>query len=122
MLLKKNFYTIESFTKDEGIANITIAINGAHEIFDGHFPGQPVVPGVCMTQMVKEFLEKAIERDTKLVKADNLKFLSIINPAEYNIANIEVKYKLNEGAIDVNATITNSTATCFKMKAQFMPL
>ncbi|QEC69453.1 3-hydroxyacyl-ACP dehydratase [Panacibacter ginsenosidivorans] len=122
MLLENNFYTIESFANEEGIAKATIAINASHKIFEGHFPGAPVVPGVCMMQIIKEFLEKALAGETRLSKADHLKFLAIINPAENNIANIEVKYKINESDIDVTAAITNSTATNFKMKAQFILL
>ena len=119
MLLEKNFYTIQAFTNEEGIAKATISINASHKIFEGHFPGVPVVPGVCMTQIVKELLEKAIEKETRLVKADHLKFLSVINPVENNIANVEVKYKVTESDIDVIASITNSAATCFKMKSLF---
>jgi 3-hydroxyacyl-[acyl-carrier-protein] dehydratase len=119
MLLENNFYTIDSFTNEEGIAKATIAINASHKIFEGHFPGTPVVPGVCMTQMVKEFLEKALSKETRLVKADHLKFLSVISPTENNIANVELKYKVTENEIELIASITNSTATCFKMKAQF---
>ncbi len=120
MLLENNFYTIQSFLNEEGIANATIAVNAPHKIFEGHFPGAPVVPGVCMTQMVKELLERALMKATRLSKADNLKFLSIINPVENNIASVEVKYKITEDVVDVNATISNSTATNFKMKAQFI--
>jgi 3-hydroxyacyl-[acyl-carrier-protein] dehydratase len=119
MLAEKNFYTIQSFSIEEGLANATIAINSSHEIFEGHFPGTPVVPGVCMAQIVKELLEKMLAKETSLTKADNIKFLSVINPVENNIANVEVKYKITESTVDVNATISNLTATCFKMKAQF---
>lgn len=120
MLIENNFYTIEAFSSEEGLANATIAINASHKIFEGHFPGSPVVPGVCMTQIVKELLEKALSKQTSLSKADNIKFLAIINPVENNIANVEVKYKANESLIDVNATISNTSATNFKMKAQFI--
>jgi 3-hydroxyacyl-[acyl-carrier-protein] dehydratase len=119
MLIENNFYTIESFSKEEGLANATIAINASHKIFEGHFPGSPVVPGVCMVQIVKELLEKALSKETSLTRADNIKFLAIINPVENNIANVEVKYKANESLIEVNATISNTSATNFKMKAQF---
>jgi 3-hydroxyacyl-[acyl-carrier-protein] dehydratase len=119
MLIENNFYTIESFSNEEGLTNATIAINASHKIFEGHFPGSPVVPGVCMVQIVKELLEKALSKETSLTKADNIKFLAIINPVENNIANVEVKYKANESVIDVNATINNTSATNFKMKAQF---
>ena len=101
MLLEKNFYTVQSFTNEEGIAKASISINAAHEIFKGHFPGQPVVPGVCMTQIVKELLEKAITKETRLLKADHLKFLSVINSAtidhlDCSSKNHKIKSKLTK--------------------------
>ena len=119
MLAEKDFYTIEEFKTEEGLATATIAINKLHKIFEGHFPGAPVVPGVCMTQIIKELLEKALSKETRLIKADNLKFLAIINPMENNIANVELKYKTNDTGVEVNATISNNVATNFKMKALF---
>ena len=122
MLAENNFYTIQSFAEEDGLVKATIAINAAHKIFEGHFPGQPVVPGVCMLQMIKELLEKAVTKETRLAKADHLKFLSVINPLENNIAEAELKYTTAGDEINLTTTITNSTATCFKMKATFKQL
>ena len=119
MLIEKDFYTIEGFTNEAAVIKATVAINKSHRVFDGHFPGTPVVPGVCMTQIIKELTEKGLEKSLRLTKADQLKFLSVINPIENNIAAIEIKYVNAEDKVDVNATISNTTATCFKMKAQF---
>ena len=119
MLAENNFYIIQSFADEDGIVKATIEINASHKIFEGHFPGQPVVPGVCMMQIVKELLEKAILKETRLSKADHIKFLSVINPLENNIAQVELKYLITGDEINLTATITNSTATCFKMKATF---
>lgn len=121
MLLENNFFAIQSISDAEGSVNAIIEINASHKIFEGHFPGQPVVPGVCMMQMVKEILEKILGTETRLVIADHLKFLSVINPAENNIAQVEMKYAI-DNEINLTASITNSVATCFKMKAVFKAL
>ena len=123
MLLEDNFFTIQSINTAEGATTAIIELNASHKIFEGHFPGQPVVPGVCMMQIVKELLENVLVKETRLVKADHLKFLSVINPLENNIAQVELKYAGNESNdINLTATITNSSATCFKMKAVFKQL
>ena len=54
-----DFYTLQSSEKEENgrfIAKITL--NKDHDIFNGHFPGNPVTPGVCMMQIVKELTEE----------------------------------------------------------------
>ena len=122
MLAENNFYSIQYFINEASLANATIIINASHRIFEGHFPGQPVVPGVCMMQIVKDLLEKAVSKETRLVRADHLKFLSVINPIDNNLANVELKYKMNGSEIDMSASIATSSAICFKMKAQFIVL
>ena len=122
MTLLNDFFIINSITSDEGSAKATLELNAMHEIFEGHFPWQPVVPGVCMMQMIKEILEISIGKETRLKKADHLKFLSVINPAMNNIANADLKYSIEAtGEINLTATLSNSTATCFKFRGMFIP-
>ncbi|MEO6732395.1 MAG: 3-hydroxyacyl-ACP dehydratase [Ferruginibacter sp.] len=107
--------------KLDGKVNVMLEINAAHKIFEGHFPGQPVVPGVCMMQIVKEVLEEALDKATRLISADNLKFLSIIDPFENNMINVELKYNISgDGEIKVVASLVNDAATYFKMSGVFV--
>jgi 3-hydroxyacyl-[acyl-carrier-protein] dehydratase len=94
-MLQGDFFTITTLQADHNTVNAILEINAAHRIFEGHFPGQPVVPGVCMMQMVKEVMEKVIGHTTRLVKADHLKFLSMVNPNENNTITAQLKYTQN---------------------------
>ena len=61
-MLLKDFYSIEKLEKtDEGKYMASIFLNSAHAIFKGHFPGNPVTPGVCMMQIIKELTQKILE-------------------------------------------------------------
>lgn len=114
-MLQEDFFTITTLQADNNTVHAVLEINAAHRIFEGHFPGQPVVPGVCMMQMVKEVMEKVIERTTRLVKADYLKFLSMVNPTENNRITAQLKYTQNDnGEIQVNGSLLNGTSTCLK--------
>ena len=55
-MLQGNFFTINHIHQDENSVKASIELNPVHPIFEGHFPQTPVVPGVCMMQMVKEVL------------------------------------------------------------------
>jgi 3-hydroxyacyl-[acyl-carrier-protein] dehydratase len=114
-MLQGDFFTITTLQADHNTVNAVLEINAAHRIFEGHFPGQPVVPGVCMMQMVKEVMEKAIGHTTRLVKADHLKFLSMVNPRENNTITAQLKYvQADNGEIQVTGSLLNGTATCLK--------
>jgi 3-hydroxyacyl-[acyl-carrier-protein] dehydratase len=77
----KDFYKLISLysTGDKTYVAI-IDVNAAHEVFKGHFPGNPVMPGVCMMQIVKEIAQQAVNTTLTLKKALNVKFMAVINP------------------------------------------
>ena len=123
MNLQGDFFYITSMQSDADSAKATIELNALHRIFLGHFPGTPVVPGVCMMQMVKELVETITGRETMLSKADMMKFLVVINPNHNKTIDFALKFRSNgNGFFDVSATILIDTTVCFKFKGLFVRL
>lgn len=119
-MLLEDFFNIISLTETAFDINAALVINPRHKIFEGHFPGQPVVPGVCMMQMVKEILEQAIQKKTDLVKAHEMKFLAIIDPRQNNLIQATIKYAVEEnGNLNVVATLFKDELVHFKFKGLF---
>ncbi len=79
-MLIKDLYKINKFEFEQDRVTSQIFINEAHEIFKGHFPDNPVMPGVCMIQIIKELTEKALNKKLFMQKASNIKFMDLINP------------------------------------------
>lgn len=116
-MLQGNFFTITDIKVEGESIKAVLEINPAHEIFNGHFPGTPVVPGVCMMQMVKEVLENVIGKETTLVRADHMKFLTVINPNENKMIQLDAKYTITEEKkISVVASLFNNATIYFKFK------
>jgi len=121
MRLSGDFFHITKLDNDNGESVSLLEINASHKIFEGHFPGQPVVPGVCMMQMVKEIIEKVVGRKTRIANADNLKFLTIIDPTKNKNIRADLKYTVtDDGKINVSASFTSGTVTYFKMSGIFI--
>ena len=120
MILAGDFYTIVSTVKEADKIQAILKINPEHAIFGGHFPGQPVVPGVCMMQIVKELLESATSRSLRLHTGLDLKFLSVIDPGKNNTIHTETNYSvLASGDINVTARLFYNETTFFKFKGVF---
>lgn len=120
MILLNDFFTIRSLQQEENSIKAELEINAAHAIFNGHFPNQPVVPGVCMMQMLKELLEQAIQKPTLLTRGDDMKFLAVIDPVVNNIIAADVRYTVNEdGTVAVNASLFKNELVHFKFKGVF---
>ena len=93
MLLKK-LYKTTSFEYENNQVNAEIVINKDHEIFKGHFPDNPVMPGVCMIQIIKELTEKALDLSLFLEKSRNIKFMALINP--YKNPNLKLELNISK--------------------------
>ncbi len=120
MILAGDFYTVVSITAEEGSTSAVLKINPDHAIFRGHFPGQPVVPGVCMMQIVKELLETTTSRSLRLHTGLDLKFLSVIDPSINPTILADTNFtQLASGDINVTARIFYNDTTFFKFKGVF---
>ncbi|TWW00916.1 3-hydroxyacyl-ACP dehydratase [Chitinophaga pinensis] len=119
-MLAGKLYTAEQtqITADAGIYQILW--NAAHPVFEGHFPGRPVVPGVCMMQTVQELLEGMLQKKVILKKAANMKFLNMIDPNSHPRVEAAVQYKLQEGEIKVTASLKYEEITFMKFQGTFV--
>lgn len=80
-MLLKDFYTVEQLDKtDEGKYTAIVFLNKAHDVFKGHFPGNPVTPGVCMMQIIKELAQEILSSSLIMTSSTNVKFMALINP------------------------------------------
>lgn len=118
-MLNNNFFGFTTPETDGCLLKTTITLNPAHEIFKGHFPGNPIVPGVCMMQMIKEVLENQLGKKLRLVKADNIKFLSFINPNEYPQFGLEIKMSTVDEQVKADAQLVNEGIVFLKFKGVF---
>lgn len=115
-----DFYTLESSEKAENgsfIANISL--NKNHNIFKGHFPGNPVTPGVCMMQIVKELTEEFTGKKLFLKSASNVKFMAIINPFETPDLTLQLDIKESEEEIKVKNVTSFGETIALKMSVNY---
>ena len=117
MILLNDFYSIIRQESSVGAIKATVTINKTHRIFDGHFPGLPVVPGVCMVQMVKEILELGVNKTLRIESADNIKFLSVIDPRQHGEVSASIDYTETENAFAINATLFADQLIFLKLRA-----
>src|SRR4051812_37699267 len=113
-MLLGSLFKLVSIETEPGSIKAVLSIDRHNEIFDGHFPGQPVLPGVCMMQVIKELVEADVKQKLVLYQADNMKFLSVIDPTVHSEVNAHASYVKNENDFIVNASLFSGTVTFFK--------
>ncbi len=111
-------FKILAVEKGESAFHVSLSINGHSNIFDGHFPGQPVVPGACMLQLVKDVLAEHLSLKLKLLKADNIKFLGLVQPGNDQLG-LQVNYQIIDDQIKVTATLSTTESISMKLQGTF---
>ncbi len=118
-MLNNSFYKVTNTQETDGGIVLTIQFNAQHKIFEGHFPNQPVVPGVCTLQIIKEQLSQQLQQPVVLREAAQVKYLNMITPAQAPIVNFTILYQVHEANVSVTATITDGTVTYCKARLVF---
>ena len=123
-MLIKGLYSIVNFEKEENrLIRATIKLNPDHEVFEGHFPGNPILPGVCTLQIIKELTEKALNKNLFLKVTSNVKFMAIINPQKNDLLNLVLNLSETEdGIIKVKNTTSFEDTLALKLNATFKVL
>ncbi|MFS4454844.1 3-hydroxyacyl-ACP dehydratase [Maribacter sp. 2304DJ31-5] len=118
-MLIEGLYEILNFLYKEQTVEASIKLNKNHEIFGGHFPGHPVLPGVCVIQMTKELAEKALERKLLLTMASNVKFMTVINPEKNDTIHFVLELSETENEVKVKNSVKFEDTLALKLNATF---
>lgn len=106
-MLLKDFYSVKELDKiSDSKYNAIIVLNKNHDIFKGHFPGNPVTPGVCMMQIIKELSQEIVGSSLVMTSSSNVKFMAIINPEKNETLRLELEYS---GDVSTELKVKNTT-------------
>ena len=122
-MLLSDLYTVEQSDRDVSGKRLTalIRLNPFHEIFKGHFPGNPVLPGVCIIQILKEILMGQLDNNLVFNNLGSIKYFSVINPEINWLLNFDIELMETEkGDTSFNARIYSESVVYCRLKGDFM--
>lgn len=113
-----NLYYIKEFNAES--KTYQIGFKKDSSIFAGHFPGYPVLPGVCLIKIVAGLLEQFLGRKVRLKSVVNAKFLNLITPeAEPEIRFTLPQTPMEGSALKVSAHIYTGGLSYAKLSLLF---
>lgn len=118
MLIEGLYKVTATENTSEGIL-AKVNLNKDHAIFKGHFPGNPVMPGVCMIQIIKELTEEATGKNLFLSVSSNIKFMAIINPDKNPDLQLAIDISQENGEVKVKNTTSFDETVALKLSATF---
>lgn len=119
-MLIKDYYTIEgTSTQEEGGAHIFhIRLNPECTVYQGHFPGEPVSPGVCNIQMIKELAELVIGRPLFMSNLNLCRLTTLVTPQAHPTMMATLNIEEKEDTFKLRATLGKDEETYLELKAE----
>jgi glycosyltransferase involved in cell wall biosynthesis/3-hydroxymyristoyl/3-hydroxydecanoyl-(acyl carrier protein) dehydratase len=116
-----DFFTIVSSNKIGNVFYFDVTINPNSQVFKGHFPNQPVVPGVFSIDMIRQCFASTSDFGTagRFHSIKQCKFLQPIIPKEGQILRIEI-HSPQTGNTPLQATIFENDKPVLKLKATIL--
>lgn len=118
-MLIEGLYNVQQLEQNDQEVKASVKLNASHEVFKGHFPGSPVMPGVCMIQMIKEITEQTLGKKLFLNVATNVKFMAIINPVVNETIDLALNISEVEGIVKVKNVTSYDDTVALKLNATF---
>ncbi len=104
MLLNK-YFTIHSVERRDEDTIFHVTLNPNHEIYRGHFQGNPISPGVCTVEMVKECAQQITEAPLSFANIKNCRFISLLTPASESELLVHVNLTESEEGYAIKANV-----------------
>ena len=116
-MLIAHFYSVKEFNFTDNQLKAIIELNPEHDVFKGHFPNNPVTPGVCMLQILKELTEQAINTNLFIKECSNVKFMALINPEVNAVLAITIDINKVEENFKIKALASFDETVALKVNA-----
>lgn len=118
-MLKDKYFRITDKTTTENGFLYNISLIESHPIYNGHFPGNPISPGVCSIEMIKECAEDALNKRLCIKSVNVCRFISLLTPQKGVHLQLEINLTNNNDSVDAKATISDGDVTYVNYKGIF---
>lgn len=116
MRLENNFYTINNIEqKSDDAFAVEVTILPEHQIYEGHFPQQPVVPGVCTLTIIRECIGNILSKEVSFASIKECKYVSALIPQED--LRIMINLTISESKVTALVERVDDKQTVLKLKA-----
>lgn len=108
-------YQIGTIVEEDGKYYVEVTLARQNAIFDAHFPGNPILPGACIIDIVKCCAEKVLNKTMQTKSVCNLKFLQIIQPQFVDNLRVTLKLSPSEEQLLCKAVVDSGNIVFSKM-------
>lgn len=115
MKLSGNLYTISDLTVTPGTCSCTIKLDLDSDIYKGHFPGNPITPGVALLGIAREVMEHALNCRLSLAGVPSVKYSAVLSPLEHRSVTYDISYSDDGSDIKGKVSVRDGETTFNRM-------
>lgn len=122
-----SFFTLDTQATTPGQLRAQVHLNTHHPVFGGHFPSQPIVPGVGVLTMLKDTLQQHLRVQLLLSACTSVKYLHPIDPLRMATLEMEITYTVRQVLLEFQASVLHRQlplcrlAGCFQLVTAPLP-
>ena len=120
-MLIKDYYTIENVSKQEdGSMLFQISLRADSAVYQGHFPGEPVSPGICNIQMIKECAEQTVGKPLFLNNLQQCRLTTLVTPLAHPKVEVTIQMEEKDEFYKLKATLGKGEEVYLDLKAELV--
>ncbi len=108
-MLIDNYFKINEFKESNSDFVFNISLMPQHRIYEGHFPGNPVSPGVCSIQMMRECIEKITGKSMIIVSIGLCRFVNVLTPDKGQNLLLKISPVIEGPSVKASVVLSNNT-------------
>ncbi len=119
-MLVEHYYSILDKQTQEQSTVFTVALHADSPVYAGHFPNEPISPGVCNIQLIKECAETVTGHLLRLRSMQQCRFMHLITPLLY--PQVEVRITLlntSDNGVKLRGTIGSANEIFIELRSEF---
>lgn len=123
MMLKDKYFKIDNCTQQEGQGTTyAVSLLSDCKVYEGHFPGEPICPGVCNVQTIKECTQLLTgEQSLSITAIKRCRFKSLMSPQSVQQVNININATKHDKGYTVTARIYDTETEYMDFNGEMTP-
>jgi 3-hydroxyacyl-[acyl-carrier-protein] dehydratase len=110
------FFSIHTIEREgDLLPGFKIRLDSDHPIFKGHFPGQPVLPGVMILKIITSCVSLYQKRNLLISKVKQCKFLNFVDPIINPELFLDIEIYGTDSPLDVKAVLRSEEVVFSKV-------
>jgi 3-hydroxymyristoyl/3-hydroxydecanoyl-(acyl carrier protein) dehydratase len=93
---------------ENGEGPCTFSVPGTFSGYRGHFPGNPILPGIVQLSFIRRLAERRLGHPLRLAGVRRIKYLRMITPDMPVTLSLEIEPDEADGTWAANASFVNS--------------